>query len=282
MKCDRQNYREPPWLDSVSWSIFFFSMTFFFAQFFNVFVSPGRLSMFVTGVWCLFATESFWTDTVWWHLLTVLMFICLSLLSHAILGIFPSSIAVSLWKPVHFCCPSCRRSIYAKFPTSAAWPKRVQRQKATLQVSGSVCICSNQMKPRAKTIERLGESGVTHDSQSASRSGVEARLARNLNGWDDSDAGLSQGWVRCPSGLASLHDSRLSTRSPFQLCSFSSDRRVCHDNHGLFVYDSPNLFGGPSGSVRTGLTGVRSEPGPRTHLTSLIILPWPKKKKTAT
>ena len=42
-------------------------------------------------------------------------------------------------------------------------------------------------------LERLGESGATHDSQSASRSGVEAWVARNLNGWDDSDAGLSQG-----------------------------------------------------------------------------------------
>ena len=42
------------------------------------------------------------------------------------------------------------------------------------------------------TLERLGESGATHDSQSASRSGVEAWVARNLNGWDDSDAGLSE------------------------------------------------------------------------------------------
>ena len=120
------------------------------------------------------------------------------------------------------------------------------------------------------TIERLGESSATHNSQSASRSGVEAWVARNLNGWDDSDAGLSQGWVRCPSGLASLHHSRLATRSSYQLYSFSGDRRFCYDNHGSFVYDSPNLFCGPSGSVRTGLTGVRSEPGHRTHLTSLI------------
>ena len=122
------------------------------------------------------------------------------------------------------------------------------------------------------TLERLGESGATHDSQSASRSGVEAWVARNLNGWDDSDAGLSKGWVRRPSGLASLHHSRLSTRSSYQLYSFSGDRRFCHDNHGSFVYDSPNLFCGPSGSVRTGLTGVRSEPGHRTHLTSLLKL----------
>ena len=119
-------------------------------------------------------------------------------------------------------------------------------------------------------IERLGESGATHDSQSASQSGVEAWAARNLNGWDDSDAGLSQGWVLCPSGLASLHHSRLSTRSSYQLYSFSGDRRFCYDNHGSFVYDSPNLFCGPSGLVRTGLTGVRSEPGHRTHLTSLM------------
>ena len=73
-----------------------------------------------------------------------------------------------------------------------------------------------------------------------------------------------------PSGLASLHHSRLSTRSSYQLCSFSSNRRVCYDNHRSFVYDSPNLFRGPSGLVWTGLTGVRSEPGPRTHLTSLL------------
>ena len=73
-----------------------------------------------------------------------------------------------------------------------------------------------------------------------------------------------------PSGLASLHHSRLSTRSSYQLYSFSGDRRFCDDNHGSFVYDSPNLFCGPSGSVRTGLRGVRSEPGHRTHLTSLF------------
>ena len=124
---------------------------------------------------------------------------------------------------------------------------------------------------RSLSIERLGESGATHDSQSASRSGVEAWVAPNLNGWDDSDAGLSKGWVRRPSGLASLHHSRLSTRSSYQLYSFSGDRRFCHDNHGSFVYDSPNLFCGPSGSVRTGLTGIRSEPGHRTHLTSLML-----------
>ena len=126
-------------------------------------------------------------------------------------------------------------------------------------------------KDAVGSLERLGESGATHDSQSASRSGVEAWVARNLNGWDDSDAGLSEGWVRCPSGLASLHHSRLSTRSSYQLYSFSGDRRFCHDNHGSFVYDSPNLFCGPSGSVRTGLTWVRSEPGHRTHLTSLLF-----------
>ena len=127
-----------------------------------------------------------------------------------------------------------------------------------------------QNKDTKLKLERLGESGATHDSQSAPRSGVEAWVARNLNGWDDSDAGLSQAWVRCPSGLLSLHHSRLSTRSSYQLYSFSGDRRFCYDNHGSFVYDSPNLFSGPSGSVRTGLTAVRSEPGHRTHLTSLI------------
>ena len=44
---------------------------------------------------------------------------------------------------------------------------------------------------RLAPLERLGESGATHDSQSASRSGVEAWVARNLNGWDDSDAGVT-------------------------------------------------------------------------------------------
>ena len=86
------------------------------------------------------------------------------------------------------------------------------------------------------SIERLGGSGVTHDSQSATSSGVEAGLAHNLNSWEDSDAGLSQDWVRCPSGLASLHHSRLSTRSLYRLYSFSSDRCVCYDNYGLFCF----------------------------------------------
>ena len=105
------------------------------------------------------------------------------------------------------------------------------------------------------------------------RHGLGSRL-----GWSEistgattSDAGLCKGWVRRPSGLASLHHTRLSTRSSYQLYSFSGDCRFCYDNHGSFVYDSPNLFCGPSGSVRTGLTGVRSEPGHRTHLTSLIM-----------
>ena len=118
-------------------------------------------------------------------------------------------------------------------------------------------------------IERLGESGATHDSESALRSGVEDRVARNLNGWDDSDAGLSQGWVRFPSGLTSLQDSHLSSRSPYQLCNFPCDGRVCYDNHCSFVYDSPDLFCCPSDAVRTGLTGVRSE-RLFTHLTSLL------------
>ena len=113
-----------------------------------------------------------------------------------------------------------------------------------------------------------------------SRSGVEARLSQNFNGRDDFDAGFSQDRVQCPSGLASLHHSRLSTRSPYRLYSFSSDRRVCYDYYGSFVYGSPNLFCDPSGSLRTRLTGVRSKPGPRTHLTSLLpglvgVCCWP-------
>ena len=39
-----------------------------------------------------------------------------------------------------------------------------------------------------RLLETLGESGAAHDSQSVSRSGVEARLAQNLNGWEDYDA----------------------------------------------------------------------------------------------
>ena len=124
------------------------------------------------------------------------------------------------------------------------------------------------------TIERLGESGATHDSQSASRSGVEAWVARNLNGWDDSDAGLSQAWVRCPSGLASLHHSRLSTRSSYQLYSFSGDRRFCYDNHGSFVHDSPNLFCGPSGSDRTHGSPVRTRAPDSPNLSNGGLPGW--------
>ena len=94
-------------------------------------------------------------------------------------------------------------------------------------------------------------------------------LNRKRSDFSDLPNGL-QAWVRCPSGLASLHHSRLSTRSSYQLYSSWSHRRFCYDNHGSFVYDSSNLFCGPSGSVRTGLTAVRSEPGHRTHLTSLL------------
>ena len=61
--------------------------------------------------------------------------------------------------------------------------------KQTRQTGGA----ASASPPEPSKIERLGESGATHDSQSASRSGVEAWVARNLNGWDDSDAGLSQG-----------------------------------------------------------------------------------------
>ena len=95
-------------------------------------------------------------------------------------------------------------------------------------------------------------SGATHDSQFAPRSGVQARLARNLNVRDDSDATPFHsitvpvvqffGWPSC---------------LPWQ----------------PWPIRLPNLFGGPSGSVRTGLTGIRSEPGPQTYLTSLIACP---------
>ena len=125
-----------------------------------------------------------------------------------------------------------------------------------------------------ETLERLGESGATHDSQSASRSGVEARVAWNLNGPGYSDAALSQGWVRCPSGLA---------LAPAPHAFLLGHRTSCTFFRAIVVFAMttmarsftthllPNLFCGSSGSVRTGLTGVRSEPGPRTHLTSLLF-----------
>ena len=165
------------------------------------------------------------------------------------------------WRSHRWLSESDFRSTSLSYPYAPFLQVFVKKKERKSAINGfRLCI------DKLLTLERLGESGATHDSQSASRSGVEAWVARNLNGWDDSDAGLSEGWFRCPSGLASLHHSRLSTRSSYQLYSFSGDRRFCHDNHGSFVYDSPNLFCGPSGSVRTGLTGVRSEPGHRTHL----------------
>ena len=36
-------------------------------------------------------------------------------------------------------------------------------------------------------------------------------------------------------GSVGLHDSRLSTRSPYHLYSFSGVRHVCHDNDGRFA-----------------------------------------------
>ena len=64
----------------------------------------------------------------------------------------------------------------------------------------------NFSKDRAHrgTLEMLGESAATHDSQSASRSGVEAWVARNLNGWDESDARTSQGWGPVPERTGKL------------------------------------------------------------------------------
>ena len=126
-------------------------------------------------------------------------------------------------------------------------------------------------------LERSGESGVTHDS-------IRVKV------WDRGSFGaISQrarwvwcmtqsGWVWSPSGLNGLHD---STWLLCQLYSFFDDGHVCHDDHGSFVYGSPNLFWGPSDSVRTGLTGALSKPGPRTHLTSLLLfwfLFWERKE----
>ena len=78
------------------------------------------------------------------------------------------------------------------------------------------------------------------------------------------ESGARADWQACTTH-AFLLDHRTS-------CSFSGVGRFCCDNHGSFVYDSPNLFCGPSGLARTGLTGVRSEPGHRTHLTSLLFV----------
>ena len=108
----------------------------------------------------------------------------------------------------HSLASSTAKQSCMKHSDSSPWDRDVK------YLQGCVCVCA-----RVRVSEC--ESGAVQDSQSASRSEIEARLERNLNGRDDSGAQLSQGWVRCPSGLASLHDLWLSTRSPYQSYSFS-------------------------------------------------------------
>ena len=128
--------------------------------------------------------------------------------------------------------------------------------------------------------ERLGESGATHDSQSQSAS---------IWGWGS--FGVKSQWVRgvrcwCPSRLAGLHDSRLSTPSQYpwyQSCNFSIECHVCHDNHCSFVYDSPNPLWSPSDSVRTvsrtsGPTWTPDSPSLSNISDSWLVvnIVWPK------
>ena len=72
----------------------------------------------------------------------------------------------------------------------------------------------------------------------------------------------------------SLHHSRLSTRSPYELYSFSGNGRVCYDNHSSFVYDSPNLFCGPPDSVwnRTPVSQVRTRPPDSPNLSNVALV----------
>ena len=203
--------------------------------------------------------------------LNLAKFFSFSAFSVSPLPVLPHCSEEAEWRCVIVhCLASSQRSMPSPRKGTTSFPS-TETERAVQGSPHNACI---------RLVERLGESGATHDSQSASRSGVEAWVARNLNGpggttpMPDSaraESGTQPGLSPVPERTTHLHHSRLSTRSSYQLYSFSGDRRFCYDNHGSFVYDSPNLFCGPSGSVRTGLTGVRSEPGHRTHLTSLIL-----------
>ena len=83
-------------------------------------------------------------------------------------------------------------SVLPRIETFARCPRVVPSAAPRALRSGNALrfLCSVEPRTQLLILERLGESGATHDSQSASRSGVEAWVARNLNGWDDSDAGL--------------------------------------------------------------------------------------------
>ena len=76
------------------------------------------------------------------------------------------------------------------------------------------------------------------------------------------ESGAQAGWQACTTH-AFLLDHRTS-------CTVFQAIVLFAMTTGWFVYDASNLFCDPSGSVRTGLTEVRSEPGPLTHLSSLL------------
>ena len=90
--------------------------------------------------------------------------------------------------------PACSTAGHGKM-ISADGREVMGVEDAALSIASSGSKSSSRARGSTarSLLERLGESGATHDSQSASRSGVEAWVARNLNGWDDSDAGLSEG-----------------------------------------------------------------------------------------
>ena len=80
------------------------------------------------------------------------------------------------------------------------------------------------------------------------------------------ESGAQADWQGCTT-RAFLLDHRTSWYS------FLGDRRVCYDNHGSFVSNSPNLFCGPSASVRTHLTSLfPKEHNQRPSITILFTL----------
>ena len=115
-------------------------------------------------------------------------------------------------------------------------------------------------------LERLGESGATHDSQSASRSGVEACARVRRLRWR-SERGLSP----VPERTGNIAPLTLfySITVGLRVLQFFG-RSSCVFAMTTKARFTTHLF---SGSVQTGLvlTGVRSEPGHGTHLTSGVL-----------
>ena len=135
---------------------------------------------------------------------------------------------------------------------------------------------------RFSSLERLGESGATHDSQSASRSGVEARVARNLTGGTSpmhdpvmADSGARPDWQACTTHAFLLDHCTSCTvfgaivlfAMTIMARSFTTHLTSIVVHRVRFGPDSRESGPNPD----TGLTGVRSEPGHRTHLTSLFL-----------